>query len=539
MLLNLYKVVGLILVMVTTLLFCQGNQSENAGELTSPDGLNQITFILKDGTPNYSVSRDGETLIAVSKLGFHLKNSGSLSQNFVIEKIKKISFNERWTQVWGEEKEIRNHYNEMRIHLVQTSSPNWKLNLIFRAFDDGVAFRYEFPQQPNLNQFEIVDELTEFSLADDYDLWWIPVYRYHRYEYLFQKTPASEIDTVHTPLTMQTKKGLYLSIHEANLTDYASMTLIGSKDNTLHCDLVPWPDGIKVKTATPTRTPWRTIQISETASGLITSHLILNLNEPNKISDVSWIQPMKYVGIWWGMHLGTYTWGSGPNHGATTQNAKRYIDFAAKHGFRGVLIEGWNIDWDGTWWENGAIFRFTEPHPDYDIEGVTRYAQSKGVEIIGHHETGAHIGNYERQLEDAFKYAKKHGINAIKTGYVGQNAVSTTGEKVWHHGQYMVRHYRKVVELAARYQIMLDVHEPIKDTGIRRTWPNMMTREGARGQEYNAWAEDGGNPVDYLTIIPFTRMLAGPFDYTPGIFDQGIGHICRYLQSPPYGGRSA
>jgi alpha-glucosidase len=297
------------------------------------------------------------------------------------------------------------------------------------------------------------------------------------------------------------------------------MTLIGSKEKILQCDLVPWPDGVKVKTATPTQTPWRTIQISETASGLITSHLILNLNEPNKISDTSWIRPMKYVGIWWGMHLGTNTWGSGPNHGATTKNAKRHIDFAAAHGFRGVLIEGWNIDWDGTWWENGAIFRFTEPHPDYDIEEVTRYAQSKGVEIIGHHETGAHIGNYERQLEDAFKYAKKHGINAIKTGYVGQNAVSTTGENVWHHGQYMVRHYRKVVELAAKYQIMLDVHEPIKDTGIRRTWPNMMTREGARGQEYNAWAEDGGNPVDYLTIIPFTRMLAGPFDYTPGIFD--------------------
>jgi alpha-glucosidase len=297
------------------------------------------------------------------------------------------------------------------------------------------------------------------------------------------------------------------------------MTLKGSAKHVLQCDLIPWPDGIKVKTATPTQTPWRTIQISETAAGLITSHLILNLNEPNKINDVSWIHPMKYVGIWWGMHIGTYTWGSGPEHGATTENAKRYIDFAAENGFDGVLIEGWNVDWDGTWWENGAIFRFTEPHPDYDITEVARYAKSKGVSIIGHHETGAHIGNYQSQQEEAFKYAKKYGINAIKTGYVGQNAVSVSGEKVWHHGQYMVRHYRKVVELAAKYQIMLDVHEPIKDTGIRRTWPNMMTREGARGQEYNAWAEDGGNPVDYFTIIPFTRMLAGPFDYTPGIFD--------------------
>ncbi len=505
-------------------LTCQLLHSQDSVKILSPDEQNQVTFQLIDGEPFYQLSRHGQSLITPSRLGFILKGERQLSRQFRLLKAEKSTFQEIWEQVWGEDKLILNHYNEMRIELEEDQPNPRKLNLIFRIYDDGLGFRYEIPEQEYLHDFQILDELTEFALAGDYEVWWIPVYKYHRYEYLFQKSPASQIDTVHTPLTMKTPSGIYLSIHEANLTDYAAMTILGSQNLVLKCDLVPWSDGVKVKTAAPMKTPWRSIQIAEQPGDLIQSHLILNLNEPNKIQDVSWIKPAKYVGIWWGMHLGTNTWGSGPTHGATTANAKKYIDFAAKNGFYGVLIEGWNIDWDGTWWENGEIFNFTRPHPDYNIEEVTRYAAEKGVKIIGHHETGAHIGNYERQLEDAFKYFKQFGIDAIKTGYVGQDVISTEGTHEWHHGQYMVRHYRKVVELAAKYQIMLDVHEPIKDTGIRRTWPNMMTREGARGQEYNAWAEDGGNPVDYFTIIPFTRMLAGPFDYTPGIFDLEFKH---------------
>jgi alpha-glucosidase len=325
---------------------------------------------------------------------------------------------------------------------------------------------------------------------------------------------------------METADGLFLSIHEADLTDYASMTLAGSEDDTLLCDLVPWSDGVKVKASTPHRTPWRTIQIAENAGDLITSYLILNLNEPNVLGDVSWVQPGKYVGIWWGMHIDKYTWRSGDRHGATTERAKRYIDFAAEHGFPRVLVEGWNEGWDGVWTKEGDRFSFTTPVDDFDVEAVSAYAAARGIKLVGHHETSAAVDNYERQLEDAFAYYRSLGIDTVKTGYTGWgreierrdeegNLIGTE----WHHGQYMVRHYRGVVETAAKYHIMLDVHEPIKDTGTRRTYPNMMTREGARGQEYNAWSIEGSNPPGHTTILPFTRMLAGPFDFTPGIFD--------------------
>jgi alpha-glucosidase len=334
-----------------------------------------------------------------------------------------------------------------------------------------------------------------------------------RYEYLYRNNPVNEIAKAHTPLTLESESGLFLSVHEAALTDYASMTLEPAGDHKLKCQLVPWASGVKVIGKTPFKSPWRSIQIGETPGELLESKLILNLNEPSKIEDTSWIQPGKYVGIWWGMHIGTYTWGSGPKHGATTENAKDYINFAAENGFAGVLIEGWNLGWDGDWWGNGGNFEFTQAHPDMDYEEVCRYAAEKGVRIIGHHENGADIDNYESQMEAAFAYCQELGINAVKSGYVGRKC---QGE--WHHGQFMVRHYRKVVELAAKYGVMLDVHEPIKDTGIRRTWPNMLTREGARGQEYNAWSGDGGNPPEHETILPFTRMLSGPFDFTPGIF---------------------
>jgi alpha-glucosidase len=506
--------------------------SDGAVHVSSPDGDIQAIFMLKDGVPYYRVSTSDREVVKPSKLGFILKDAEPLNQNLAVIDVKQSSFDETWTQPWGEVKEIRNHYNELRVDLEETAEAHRRVTVVFRVYDDGLGFRYEWPEQENLAEFEIMDEETEFVLAGNPDVWWIPAYGENRYEYLYEKSSiralsrSRSVQAVHTPLTMETADGLYLSIHEANLTDYAAMTLVASRRDTLECDLVPWSDGVKVRATSPHQTPWRTIQIAESADDLITSHLILNLNEPNKLEDVSWIRPGKYVGIWWGMHIDKYTWGSGADHGATTENAKRYIDFAAQYGFSGVLIEGWNEGWDGEWYENGDRFRFTTPYEDFDIEELSTYAAAKGVKLIGHHETGAAVVNYERQLEDAFAYYHDLGIDTVKTGYVGWGQGikrrSESGRLVgleWHHGQYMVRHYRKVIETAARYHIMLDVHEPIKDTGIRRTYPNMMTREGARGQEYNAWDAEGGNPPEHTTILPFTRMLAGPFDFTPGIFD--------------------
>jgi alpha-glucosidase len=484
-------------------------------QVKSPDGRVEVIVQLRRGQPTYQVSFAGVPVIAPSRLGFRFKGLPPLGRDLRLVKQQRSTFDQTWTQPWGEVQKIRNHYNELRVALEERKTPKRRLSVVFRVYDDGVGFRYELPAQPGLKAFQIADEETEFALTGPHPAWWIPAYQKERYEYLYRRSPVDKLTSaVHTPLTIETKDGLYLSIHEAALTDYASMTL-RSRGNTLRCDLVPWSDGVKVKATTPHVTPWRTIQIARRPGDLITSYLVLNLNEPNKLKDVSWIKPGKYVGIWWGMHIGIYTWGSGPKHGATTKNTLRYIDFAAKHGFGRVLVEGWNVGWDGDWMKNADRFRFTEPHPDFDIRKLCRYAQSKRVKLIGHHETSAGIDNYERQMEAAFRFYNKLGIDAVKTGYVG----SRTNKTEWHHGQYMVRHYRKVVKSAARHRIMLVVHEPVKDTGIRRTYPNMMSREGARGQEYNAWSSDGGNPPEHTTILPFTRLLAGPFDFTPGIFD--------------------
>ncbi len=480
----------------------------------SPNGEVVAVFLISDGQPYYSVAYGDVEVVESSRLGVRLQDRPTFEGDVEIVGFDRRSVDDTWEQPWGEVRYVRNHYNELSVDLKE-SSGNRRIRIVFRVFDDGVGFRYEWPEQDGLGDFVIMDELTEFALEADNEAWWIPAYYVHRYEYLYERSPVSTLGAVHTPLTMETPDGIYLSIHEAALTDYASMTLEANGTTTLKAGLVPWSDGTKVKASAPFVSPWRTIQIAETPGDLITSYLILNLNEPSRIEDTSWIEPGKYVGIWWGMHLDNWSWGSGPKHGATTKTTRRYIDFAADHGIDGVLVEGWNVGWDGNWIRNGDLFSFTQPYPDFDLEGVAEYARSKGVYLVGHHETAFGIDNYERQLEDAFALYRRLGVKAVKTGYVDNLAE----RHELHHGQYMVRHYRKVVETAARHQIVLDVHEPIKDTGIRRTWPNMMTREGARGMEYNAWADDGGNPPAYETYIPFTRGLSGPFDFTPGVFD--------------------
>ncbi len=494
-------------------------------EVESPDKSVKVTIALRGGVPTYSVSRLGQPVVSPSRLGFRLRQGPALDGNFELASGVTTSVDRSWTQVWGEQKIIRDHHNQLAIELKGPSGDPRRLEITFRVFDDGVGFRYRIPAQPGLSKIEIADELTEFCLTGDHRAWWIPAYEHNRYEYRYTDSALSKTTKVHTPITFESADGLYLSIHEAALTDFASMTLWRANGNTYQADLVPWSDGVKVRGAAPMTSPWRTIQIADSPGGLIESYLILNLNEPNKIEDVSWITPGKYVGIWWEMHLGMSTWGSGPKHGATTPNTRRYIDFAARHGFDGVLVEGWNRGWDGDWTANSDSFSFTRPYPDYDLEGLAEYARQRGVRLIGHHETSGGVENYERQMEDAFALCQKLGIRAVKSGYVahgrGIRRTDETGQvrNEWHHGQYMVRHYRKVVETAARYRVTLDVHEPIKDTGIRRTYPNMMTREGACGQEFNAWGGERRNLPDHTTILPFTRMLAGPMDFTPGIFD--------------------
>lgn len=490
----------------------------------SPNGTIEVEFFLRDGAPVYSVRRAGTELIRESRLGFKLVDAPPLDSNFAVASVDRDTTNETWIQPWGEKKEILNSYHELRILLRQQDALARELVVVFRVFDDGIGFRYEWPEQANLKDLNISDELTEFALAEDASAWWIPAYGSNHYEYLFKKSKISELEKVHTPLTIELSNGTYLSIHEAALIDFASMTLAGTGDHKVKADLAPWSDGVRVKGKLPFRSPWRTIQIGDNPGDLITSYLILNLNEPCKLADTSWIKPGKFVGVWWELHLGRKTWNSGEKHGATTEHTKELIDFAAANGFSGVLAEGWNQGWDVDWIKHGDQFSFTKPYPDFDIEEVAAYAKSKGVSLFGHNETGGAVPNYERQLSDAFSLYEKLGLGGVKTGYVnfgqGLQRVDDQGHDAleWHYGQYMVRHYQRVMDEAAKHHLMLDVHEPVKPTGLRRTYPNLMSGEGARGQEYNAWSDDGGNPPEHETILPFTRFLAGPMDFTPGIF---------------------
>lgn len=489
-------------------------KNKNSYELASPNGANKIKFELVNNAPKYAVSHGNSEVITASDMGFLLKDNENLSTDFEIKSVKNTSFDETWEQVWGEKKNIRNHYNQLVVELQQKSKNKRKLQIQFRAFDDGVAFRYVYPKQNVKDSIFIMDEKTTFNLKEDGKAWWIPANRENRDEYLFKDAPVSTLDTVLTPLTIESKNGLALSFHEANLIDFASMTLVHTKGTQLKSDLVPWADGVKVRVKDTFTSSWRTIQIGEKPADLITSYLILNLNEPNKLKNTSYFKPYKYFGIWWGMHIGKYTFWESDKQGATTKHAEEYIDFTAKEGFHHLLIEGWNKGWTPQWYENHMhMFSFTKSADNFDLEKVVEYGKKKDVALIGYHETGSNLINYLKEIDEGFALYKKLGIHSVKIGHVG----SKLNMKQWHFGQYGVNYFRYVLEKAAEYDLAVLYHESIKDTGERRTFPNMVSREAARGQEYNAWSE--GNPPNHLTILPFTRLLSGPMDFTPGIFD--------------------
>lgn len=511
------KIQTLFILTLSGMLLWSCSKPQKAVTISSPNTMHQLTFSLSaSGAPQYSLTSNKKSVITTSKMGFEFVENKKMADGFKILNSEISSQDITWEQPWGEFKFIKDQHTKLTVHLQETSGEQRLVDVIFKVFNDGLGFRYNFPEQPNLNEVKISNELTEFSFPAEHDVWWIPVHSENSYyESLYRKTSITKTDTINTPATFETKDGLYLAIHEANLTDFASMTLRNSGNNKYQSELVPWADGVKVYTKTPFETPWRTIIVAENPGELVTSTLMLNLNEPSKIEDESWIEPSKYIGIWWGMHLEKYSWGSGEKHGATTENTKKYIDFATENGFDGVLVEGWNTGWDGDWTADGRAFSFTESYPDFDLEEVSNYAAKNNVRLIGHHETAGAASHYENQLEDAFALYQKNGINAVKTGYVNKYL----DQKEWHDGQFGVRHYRKVIETAAKYHIMIDNHEPVKGTGLQRTYPNLMTQEGARGQEYNAWSDDGGNPPEHTTIMPFTRMLSGPLDFTPGIFN--------------------
>lgn len=503
---------------------CNSSPS-SAEDVVSPDGrIRMSVSIDADGRPSYAVTLGGEVVIGESLLGLRFESALPLDRNLEVVGVKRRSSDTTWEQPWGERRVVRDRHNEAFFVFHSTNEPR-EFGLRVRVFDDGVGFRYEVPEQDAYGAVNIVDEVTEFRLPTDSTAWWIPGHAWNRYEFLYRETGLEDIALANTPMTLRLPSGTHVSLHEAALVDYAGYVLDQRRGGVFQTNLTPWSDGIRVKRKTPFVTPWRTIQISLDAAGLLNSSLILNLNEPNSLGDVSWVEPGKYIGIWWAMHVNERTWGSGPLHGATTEETRRYIDFAAQYGFDGVLVEGWNIGWDGDWFNNGAMFRFTEAYPDFDLEAVTDYARDHGVRLIGHHETSGHVTNYEKQLDDALDLYASVGVRQIKTGYVadGGDLVRVDENGIphyeWHDGQFAARHYLRVLKEAAKRKISINTHEPIKDTGLRRTYPNWLSREGARGQEYNAGWSAEANPPGHDVLLAYTRMLSGPMDFTPGIFN--------------------
>jgi alpha-glucosidase len=514
--------------LVLTLLATQAFGASRAGSCVDSPAATLTVCVDADARgPWYAAYRGDRAVIARSRLGLVLDGFGNQPASRVSDP-RRGSVDQQWEQPWGEQRVIRDRHNELTVTLSGTDVAHTEpYVLTIRVFDDGFGFRYEYNQVAASREVAVLDELTEFKLVDDFDAWWYPARGVERDEYLYKRGRLYEVNLAETPLTLQSP-GLYLSIHEAALLDYASMNLRRTAERTLKADLMPWSDGVLVRRHGPFVTPWRTIIVGETPMALADSRLELNLNEPSRIADTSWIHIGKYVGVWWEMHLGKSTWGSGEKHGANNANVKRYIDFAARNGFGGVLVEGWNRGWDGDWIANGKHFSFTEAYPDFDLSMLSAYARERGLRLIGHNETAGALENYESQLEAAMKLYAANNVAVVKTGYVKPNgSIERTLEDgsighEWFAGQYRVRHELRVAEVAAANRISIDAHEPVKDTGLRRTWPNMLSREGARGQEFNAWGRPT-NPPEHLTILPFTRLLAGPMDYTPGIFDLTFG----------------
>ena len=481
--------------------------------VTSPDGAIKVSVGVASEKPYYQVTYGLKDLVLPSHLGFVL-NDGQLGERVEMKGSKTASTDETWTQLWGEDETVVNRYNELTVNFKERTGQKRMMTVVFRVFDDGLGFRYILPGTKPGAEYQIMEELTEITLAHDAKAWSIPSNRTEYFEGIYQADLLSRKDTVCTPLTIEYEDSLLLALHEAALVDYASINLTPRTGNDgsirLLTALTPWQNGVKVYCQDETRTPWRTIIIGKRPGDLMTSRLMLNLNEPCQWEDTSWIEPGRYLGIWWSIHKKQNTWEMGPTHGATTENVKRYIDFAARHGFSGVLAEGWNPGWG-----EGEQISYLKSYPDFDIEEVCNYALSKGVRFIGHTETWGNTRLLEEQMDEAFAWFSRLGIRAVKTGYVGHYFDGKELAK----SQYGIRHYRKVIETAAKHHIMIDNHEPAMPTGLQRTLPNLMTQEGVRGQEYNAWDVKGGNPPAHTVTLPFTRCLAGPTDFTPAIFN--------------------
>ena len=528
----------------------------DADVVTSPNGIVSIDFQLKNGIPTYKVDYKGKPVIKESRLGLELRDGKNLMDGFEQLNATTSTFDETWQPVWGEVKEIRNHYNELLAELKQPSTDRY-MNIRFRVYDDGVGFRYEFPQQKNLVYFVIKEEHSQFAMTGDHTAWWIPG-DYDTQEYDYTESKLSEIRSllpnavtsnasqtvfsptgVQTSLQMKTDEGLYINLHEAALVDYSCMHLnLDDKNLVFESWLTPDADGFKGRLQAPCHSPWRTVMVSDDARDILSSHLILNLNEPCKIEDTSWIKPVKYMGVWWEMIAGGKPWSytndipsvklgetdyrkvkSNGNHPANTRNVKKYIDFAAKHGFDQLLVEGWNVGWED-WFGNQKdyVFDFVTPYPDFDIEQLNRYAHDKGIRLMMHHETSGSSRNYERHLEQAYQLMNKYGYTAVKSGYVGN--ILPYGEH--HYGQWMNNHYLYCVVEAAKHKIMVNAHEAVRPTGLCRTYPNLIGNESARGTEYQAF---GGSKTFHTTVLPFTRLQGGPMDYTPGIFEMNISKL--------------
>ena len=528
-----------------------------AQQQTSPDGNVVLSFSLKaDGTPTYKMTYKGKPVINESTLGFTLKKEEPLTNHFKVVSDSKSTFKETWKPVWGEEKEILNHYNELLVQLKQDKT-NRLMNIRFRVYNEGVGFRYEFPTQKELTYFVIAEENTQFAMTGDHTAWWIPG-DYDTQEYDYNESKLSEIrglmkqsmtdnvsqyvfspTGVQTALMMKTKDGLYINLHEAALVDYALMNLnLDDKNFIFQSWLTPDAKGDKGYLYTPTKTPWRTVMVSDDARNILASRLILNLNDPCALADTSWIKPVKYIGVWWEMITGKSSWAYTddlptikldevdytkvkPNgtHAANNDKVRHYIDFAAKHGFDQVLVEGWNIGWED-WFghRKDYVFDFVTPYPDFDIKALNDYAHAKGVKLMMHHETSGSTRNYERHMKAAYELMNKYGYNSVKSGYVGD--ILPIGEH--HYSQSTINHYLYAIKEAAKHKIMLNAHEAVRPTGLCRTYPNLIGNESARGTEYEAF---GGNKPFHTTILPFTRLQGGPMDYTPGILETEVKNV--------------